>query len=103
MDLGGHPDRGDGAKTYRIEPGMVAFIPAGVFHRLRNESDEPFSLLTIWPQPAKRGANGIHDMRLDTWGTGFRLRDGCQLVEDGTSARVVAPASGWDPLAGIDD
>ena len=61
---------------------MVTFIPAGVFHRLRNVSDEPFILLTIWPQPARRGANGIHDMRLDSWGTGFRLRDGCQLVTD---------------------
>jgi gluconate 5-dehydrogenase len=98
VDLGGHPDRGDGAKTYRLDDGMVAFIPAGVFHRLRNVSDEPFSLLTIWPQPAARGANGIHDLRLDTWGTGFRLREGCRLVQDAESARVVAPSTGWDPL-----
>ena len=34
VDLGGHPDTGEGAQTYRIEPGMVTFIPAGVFHRL---------------------------------------------------------------------
>ena len=61
------------------------FIPAGVFHRLRNDGDEPFVLLTIWPQPAEAGANGIHDERLETWGTGFRLREGCgaRLVADG--------------------
>ena len=82
-----------------IEPGMVAFVPAGVFHRCATIADEPFALLTIWPQPAKRGANGIHDMRLDTWGTGFRLRDGCQLVTSDGSARVIEPGSDWDPLA----
>jgi mannose-6-phosphate isomerase-like protein (cupin superfamily) len=98
LDLGGHPDRGDGAETYRIDAGMVVFVPAGVFHRLRNVSDEPFSLLTIWPQPAAHGANGIHDMRLETWGTGFRLREGCQLAGDGDASRVTEPAAGWDPL-----
>lgn len=99
VDMGGHPDSGDGASTFRIEEGMVVFVPAGVFHRLRNVSDHPFSLLTIWPQPAVRGANGIHDMRLDTWGTGFRLRDGCQLVHDDRASRVVEPGAGWDPIA----
>ena len=69
----------------------------GVFHRLRNVSDEPFSLLALWPQPAARGANGIHDLRLDTWGTGFKLRSGCQLVRDAESMRVTEPAAGWDP------
>ena len=99
VDLGGHPDTGEGALTYRIETGMVTFIPAGVFHRLRNVSDEPFTLLTIWPHPAKRGANGIHDMRLDTWGTGFRLREGCRLVTRDGAARVIEPSSEWDPLS----
>ena len=97
LDLGGHPDTGEGSKTYRVDAGMTVFVPAGVFHRLRNVSDEPFALLTIWPQPAKHGANGIHDARLDTWGTGFKLRGGCELVADGESMRVIEPGAGWDP------
>ena len=97
LDLGGHPDTGEGSKTYRVDAGMTVFVPAGVFHRLRNVSDEPFALLTIWPQPAKHGANGIHDASLDTWGTGFKLRGGCELVADGESMRVIEPGAGWDP------
>ena len=98
VDLGGHPERGDGARTYRLDVGSIVFVPAGVFHRLRNVSDEPFSLLTIWPQPAARGANGIHDLRLDEWGTGFKLREGCRLVVEDRAARVTEPAAGWDPM-----
>ena len=64
---------------------------------LRNVADEPFTLLTIWPQPAVRGANGIHDMRLDTWGTGFKLRQGCELVKDDEAMKVIQPGAGWDP------
>ncbi|MFN8620097.1 MAG: hypothetical protein U0869_05030 [Chloroflexota bacterium] len=48
-------------------------------------------------QPAARGANGIHDMRLDLWGTGFKLREGCELVKDDESMRVIEPGAGWDP------
>jgi mannose-6-phosphate isomerase-like protein (cupin superfamily) len=99
VDLGGNPDTGEGGETFRLEEGMVAFIPAGTFHRLRNDTDEPFVLLTIWPQPAKRGANGIHDLRLDTWGTGFRLRDG-RKIETANASRVTDASSGWDPLQG---
>lgn len=98
VDLGGDPVSGEGSKTYRLVPGTVVFIPAGVFHRLRNDSDEDLVILTIWPQPAKAGANGIHDERLETWGTGFRLREGCQLVTHGNAARVVSPSQDWDPL-----
>jgi mannose-6-phosphate isomerase-like protein (cupin superfamily) len=97
VDLGGDPDTGEGSETFRLEEGMVAFIPAGTFHRLRNDTDQEFSLLTIWPQPAARGANGIHDLRLETWGTGFKLRDGL-AVETGVASRVTDPAAGWDPL-----
>lgn len=97
VDLGGDPDTGEGCSTYRLEPDMVAFIPAGTFHRLRNDGADPLVLLTVWPQPAKRGANGIHDERLDQWGTGFRLRAGRDLVVDGDSSRVVSSAEGWDP------
>lgn len=100
VDLGGDPDSGEGHKTFRLEPGMVAFIPAGVFHRLRNDSDDELVLLTIWPKPAAAGANGIHDERLETWGTGFRLKEGRELVVEGNSARVVAPSEGWDPIVG---
>ena len=71
VDLGGDPNSGEGSETFRLDEGMVAFIPKGTFHRLRNESDQPFVLLTIWPQPAERGANGIHDLRLDYVGNGL--------------------------------
>jgi len=97
VDLGGDPTTGDGCRTFHVQPDMVAFIPAGTFHRLRNDADEPLVILTIWPQPARTGANGIHDLRLTEWGTGFRLRDGCRLVNDGSVSRVVAAAESWDP------
>lgn len=98
VDLGGDPDTGEGCRTFRLEPGMVAFIPNGVFHRLRNDGDEELVLLTIWPKPAAAGANGIHDERLETWGTGFRLKEGRELLVEGNAARVVATDEGWDPL-----
>ncbi len=41
VDLGGDPVTGEGRQTYRLVPGMVVFIPAGIFHRLRNDGDEP--------------------------------------------------------------
>ena len=98
VDLGGDPDDGDGHETFRLVPGMVVFIPAGVFHRLRNDNDEPLVILTIWPKPSVAGANGIHDERLETWGTGFRLRTGRKLISGAGSARVVAPEEHWDPI-----
>ena len=96
VDLGGDPDTGEGGETFRLRHGSVVYIPAGTFHRLRNDTDSPFVLLTIWPEPAARGANGIHDARLDEWGTGFRLREG-RSVETTTANRVVGGA-GSDPL-----
>jgi quercetin dioxygenase-like cupin family protein len=42
VDLGGDPDTGVGGKTYRLREGSVVMIPAGTFHRLRNDTDEPF-------------------------------------------------------------
>jgi mannose-6-phosphate isomerase-like protein (cupin superfamily) len=87
VDLGGDPTSGDGAMTYALVPGMIAFIPAGTFHRLRNDTDQDFVMLAIWPQPSIEGANGIHDERLREWGTGFRLRDGCDLISDGEGSR----------------
>ena len=98
VDIDGDPNTGEGCLTYRIEPGMVVFIPAGTFHRLRNDSNTDLVFLSVWPQPAKFGANGIHDARLKEWGTGFRLRDGRELRTDGTASRVVEPNAGWDPL-----
>ena len=80
VDLGGHPDTGEGSLTFAIEAGSAVFVPRGVFHRLHNDGDEPFVLLAIWPEPAVEGANGIHDLRLHTWGTGFRLRPGRELA-----------------------
>jgi len=87
VDLGGDPVSGEGCRTFL----------AGTFHRLHNDGDEPLVILTIWPQPATAGADGIHDQRLIDWGTGFRLRDGCRLEAAGSISRVVAPAETWDP------
>jgi mannose-6-phosphate isomerase-like protein (cupin superfamily) len=98
LDLGGDPDTGEGGKTYRVDEGMVVMIPAGTFHRLRNDTEDDLVILTVWPQQASRGANGIHDMRMDTWGEGFRLRPGLELASDGDARRVVDRAAGWDPL-----
>lgn len=98
VDLDGDPSTGEGGLTYRVEPGMVVFVPAGTYHRLRNETDADLVILTIWPQPSTPGANGIHDERLKEWGTAFRLRDGRELRTNGTARRVVEPDAGWDPL-----
>ena len=76
--------------------GGTVVVPAGTFHRLRNRSSREFVLLTIWPQPATRGANGIHDARLDTWGTGLRFREGCGIRPVADGGRVVTPEH--DPL-----
>jgi mannose-6-phosphate isomerase-like protein (cupin superfamily) len=100
VDLGGEPSSGAGCETYLLEPGMVVVVPAGTFHRLHNEWDEDFVLLSIWPHPAAPGANGIHDERLKAWGTGFRLREGRELVAAGDGTRVVDPGTGWDPKRG---
>lgn len=100
VDLGGDPDTGEGSETFSLEPGMVVFVPAGTFHRLRNVSDERIRILALWPEPAPRGANGIHDLRLDTWKTGLRFRSGCELLSEGESLRVVEPSADWDPLVG---
>lgn len=97
VDLGGDADTGEGCVTYRIEAGMVVFIAAGVFHRLRNDADSNLVILAIWPQPAQPGANGVHDERLATWGSGFRLRSGCSVAEAHDGSRVIEPAAGWDP------
>jgi len=74
----------------------VVFIPARTFHRLRNQLAEPFVVLTIWPQPAAYGANGIHDARLESWGSGLRLRAGCTIMPVDGGGRVVGPD--FDPL-----
>lgn len=93
LDLGGHPTTGEGARSYRVEAGMVIFIPAGTYHRLRNDGDEDLVILTIWPQPAGPGAHGIHEQRMAEWGSGFRLRAGRRLVADGDGAVVVAESA----------
>lgn len=98
LDLGGHPDTGEGSETLEVEAGMVIYVPAGTFHRLRNVFDERLRILAIWPEPAPKGANPIHDLRLETWGTGLRLRQGCTLVPTEHGTRGVEPDAGWDPL-----
>jgi len=60
-------------EEYNLAKGMVVFIPAGVHHALRNESDtEDFALLTVWPGDPEPGANPVYDERLAAWGTTYR-------------------------------
>lgn len=62
-------------EVYDVGPDTAVFIPAGTFHRLDNtEGTEDLVLLTLWDNPPAPGSNGIHDARLKTWGTTFRLR-----------------------------
>jgi len=44
-------------------------------------------------------ANGIHDARIDTWGTGLRFRDGCGIRPVADGGRVVTPEH--DPLVTV--
>jgi mannose-6-phosphate isomerase-like protein (cupin superfamily) len=99
LDLGGHPDTGEGGTTYRVGADTIVFIPRGTFHRLRNEGKEDYLFLTVWPEPAAPGANGVHDERLRSWGTGFRLRDGREVVSTDDAEYVVDRVSGRTPLA----
>ena len=94
LDLGGDPESGDGAQAYRVEPGMVVVIPAGTFHRLRNDTDTDLVILTIWPQPQRTGANKLHEKRRQTWGTGFKLRQGRELVNPRLLSKMRARTDG---------
>jgi quercetin dioxygenase-like cupin family protein len=53
-----------------FKPGMVAFIPGGVFHWLENKSKtEEFVLLTLWPDARD---NEVYFLRLKEWGKSFK-------------------------------
>ncbi len=97
LGLGGDAENGTGAETFQIEPGMVIFIPAGTFHRLRNPEEEDLTILTIWPRAASPGSHGVHRERLKAWGTGFRLREGRELVRTSRGTQVTEPGTGWSP------
>ena len=97
LDLGGDPVTGVGSTTYRVGPESIVYIPSGTFHRLRNEGHEDYVFFTIWPEPSVEGANGVHDERRRTWGTGFRLRAGLDLESTEDSAYVVDRAAGRTP------
>jgi len=47
--LNGHGQAAFRDKTYRIEPGMAFYIPAGVAHRFMNTADEPLIMLYAYP------------------------------------------------------
>ncbi|MDQ6669327.1 MAG: cupin domain-containing protein [Chloroflexota bacterium] len=97
LDLGGDARTGAGSTSYRVAPGVVAFIPAGTFHRLRNDGDVDLVLLTIWPQPVAPNGNGLHARRVRTWGSAFKLREGRTLVA-ATDGDYVAEPGGWSPI-----
>lgn len=64
---------GDPPETFDLEPGAVAFIPAGTQHALDNIGSEDLELLTAMPAQMVEGANPLYDARLREWGTSFRL------------------------------
>ncbi len=66
-----------GSISYRVEPGVVAFIPGGTFHRLRNDGDDELILLTIWPQPVAPDGNGSthNDLRAGAQGFFYAMVD----------------------------
>jgi mannose-6-phosphate isomerase-like protein (cupin superfamily) len=64
---------GDPPETFDIEPGTVAFIPAGTSHALDNTGTEDLEILTVMPEQLVQGANPLYDARLQAWGTSFRL------------------------------
>ena len=56
---------------YPVRSGTVVFIPTGIYHRLRNESEtEDLSLLTVW---ADGEYNTVKAKRKEAWGTTFIL------------------------------
>jgi mannose-6-phosphate isomerase-like protein (cupin superfamily) len=58
---------------YDIEKGSVVFIPGGTPHGLTNKSrTEDFEIVTVWSCQPEPGANGIYDLRKQTWGTTYR-------------------------------
>ena len=50
--LSGRACIGIGEHTYRVQPGAVVHIPAGVPHWYRTEGDEPFVFLCLVPNAA---------------------------------------------------
>ena len=64
---------GDAPDVFDIEPGTVAFIPAGTAHSLDNTGDEELEILTVMAGQLVEGANAIYDARLRAWGTSFKL------------------------------
>lgn len=67
---------GDPPREHDLEPGVVAFIPAGTQHALDNPGAEHLELLTMMPREPVPGANPTYDQRLEAWGTSFKLVDG---------------------------
>jgi mannose-6-phosphate isomerase-like protein (cupin superfamily) len=62
---------------YEVEPGIIAFIPAGTEHCLENPFPEDLVLLTFMPRQPEPGVNLLYDERKATWGTTFRMKN-CQ-------------------------
>ena len=98
LRLGGHPDSGDGAQTYLVQAGSVAYIPASTFHALTNDSDHDLIFLTIWPHATGPGYNDMHDQRIKAWGTAFRLKDGCKAHDTVEGVFVSDISHSWNPL-----
>ena len=59
-----------GDKVYDVSQGSLVFIPAGVFHAVKNKSKKKdFVLITIWMDASK---NEMYELRMKAWGKSFK-------------------------------
>lgn len=54
-----------------MRQGSLAYIPGGCRHYVDNSSDEPFCLLTLWPDEKD---NDVWHDRKKAWGEGYETR-----------------------------
>lgn len=59
-----------GDESFDLKPGIVGFIPGGVFHSLENRSKtDEFVLLTLWLDAKD---NEVYHQRIKAWGKSFK-------------------------------
>ena len=61
--------------SFPVRLGSYAFIEGGRGHYIVNTSDVDLILLTFMPKNPPLGVNKLYDMRLEEWGTSFKLID----------------------------
>ncbi len=72
IGISGHADLFMNGEKIPMRQGSLAYIPGGCEHYLDNNStDEPFCLLTLWPNETD---NGVWHERKAAWGEGYETR-----------------------------